>query len=146
MNIKKGTLENLEELVVLFDQYRQFYGQESNEFLAREFLTERIKKEESIIYLAYLDDSPVGFTQLFPSFSSVSMERMWILNDLFVSEKARQKGVANALIEQAITLSKETDGKGILLETGADNVSAQKLYEKTGFEQETAKFYFYSTR
>ena len=70
---------------------------------------------------------------------------MWILNDLFVSEKARQKGVANALIEQAITLSKETDGKGILLETGADNVSAQKLYEKIGFEQETAKFYFYST-
>lgn len=146
MNIKKGTLENLEELVVLFDQYRQFYGQESNEFLAREFLTERIKKEESIIYLAYLDDSSVGFTQLFPSFSSVSMERMWILNDLFVSKKARQKGVANALIEQAITLSKETDGKGILLETGADNVSAQKLYEKIGFEQETAKFYFYSTR
>ncbi|MFW7433831.1 GNAT family N-acetyltransferase [Vagococcus carniphilus] len=145
MNIKKGTLENLEELVVLFDQYRQFYEQESNEFLAREFLTERIKKEESIIYIAYLDGSPVGFTQLFPSFSSVSMERMWILNDLFVSKKARQKGVANALIEQAITLSKETDGKGILLETGADNFSAQKLYEKIGFEQESAKFYFYST-
>ena len=34
--------------------------------------------------MAFDGDNPIGFVQLYPSFSSVSMMRSWVLNDLFV--------------------------------------------------------------
>lgn len=146
MIIKKATFDDLQQLVELFDQYRQFYQQVSDKKMAETFLTERLSKEDSVIYIAYLENKAVGFTQLFPSFSSVSMERLWILNDLYVASAARKKGVADKLMNTAIDFAKETQAKGLLLETGSGNLPAQQLYEKIGFERETAYFYFYSVK
>lgn len=128
---------HLDVLAPLFDQYRQFYGQSSNPAGARTFLAERIRAGDSVIFLA-LDGlgKGLGFVQLYPSFSSVSMERLWILNDLFVEQSARRKGVAEALIRQGIQLAKETNSCGLVLETAGDNLAAQQLYEKLGWKQE----------
>ncbi|TQR12786.1 GNAT family N-acetyltransferase [Psychrobacillus soli] len=144
MNIYQATINDLDSLVELFDLYRQFYKQASDLKGAREFLEERLMKKESIIFIAFDDGKAIGFTQLFPSFSSVSMQKSWVLNDLYVKEAARRKGVAEKLINQAIDFAGETSAKGILLETAADNVNAQKLYEKIGFKRDTSYYYFFT--
>lgn len=142
IRIKKATLEDLDCVTELFDLYRQFYEQHSNIERAREFLKERMIQEQSVIYIAYEESDPIGFTQLYPSFSSLSMERIWILNDLYVKKSARKKGIANTLINEAITLVTKTNAKGILLETNVENIPAQKLYEKIGFKREENIFFF----
>jgi len=143
LNIQKATLNDLDALTELFDLYRLFYEQESDLKGAKEFLQERFMNEESTVFIAYDENDPVGFTQLFPSFSSVSMQRSWVLNDLYVKESARRRGIAEKLIKKAIGFAEETGAKGILLETGSENVNAQKLYEKIGFKRESSCYYYF---
>lgn len=144
MHIHQATINDLDSLTELFDFYRLFYKQASDLKGAKKFLEERLIKNESVIFIAYDDGEPVGFTQLFPSFSSVSMQKSWVLNDLYVNETARRKGVATALINKAIGMAEETKAKGILLETGKENVKAQKLYETIGFTKDSSYYYYYS--
>ncbi|CAH0152578.1 MULTISPECIES: GNAT family N-acetyltransferase [Peribacillus] len=144
MSIQKATLHELESLTELFDLYRVFYEQTSDPGRAREFLRERLTNGESVVFMAYDEGHPIGFVQLYPSFSSVSMMRSWVLNDLFVKESARKKGFGEELLNAAITFARETGAKGVSLETGKDNVNAQKLYEKIGFVRESNHFYYFT--
>lgn len=144
MNIVQVTLNDLDTIVELFDQYRKFYGQPSDKEGASQFIKERISNNESVIFLASENGQVVGFTQLYPMFSSVSMRRTLVLNDLFVVESARRLGAGKALIERSFAYGREIGAKGISLETGNDNVNAQNLYEKIGFTREENYFYYYS--
>ena len=146
MKITKATLEDIETITVLFDLYRQFYEQTSDTDSAKKFLEERIRKNESVIFLAMENNdnnSGIGFVQLYPAFSSVSMKRIWILNDLYVSEDHRKKGVAEALIMASKELAEQTNAKGLVIETHNSNHSAQKLYDKIGFKKDNEHFYYY---
>jgi len=142
MEICTVTLATIGEVVPLFNAYREFYGQQANLGQAEQFLTERLNKEESVIFLAYLDAQPVGFVQLYPVFSSVAMKKAFILNDLFVAEHARKRGVAQGLIEQCYSYCLQKDARYIALETATDNVRAQKLYEKLGMKIDDGVFHF----
>ncbi|MFE4893417.1 GNAT family N-acetyltransferase [Peribacillus butanolivorans] len=144
MGIQKATLNELDSLTELFDLYRVFYEQTSNLEGAREFLKDRLTNQESVIFMAFDGDNPIGFVQLYPSFSSVSMMRSWVLNDLFVKGNARNKGFGEKLLKAAIAFAKETGAKGVSLETDKDNGNAQKLYEKIGFIRESNYFYYFS--
>lgn len=144
MIIEKATMNDLESVMELFDLYRMFYEQESDLEGAREFLKSRLVNEESVVFLAVEESIPVGFVQLYPTFSSVSMMRSWVLNDLYVKEQFRGIGAGERLIQKAIQFAKDTEAKGILLETGKENHNAQRLYEKIGFERESNYFYYYS--
>ncbi|MCZ8540529.1 GNAT family N-acetyltransferase [Psychrobacillus psychrodurans] len=144
MCIQRATLNELDSLTELFDLYRLFYKQESNLEGARAFLKERLVKEESVVFIAYDENSPVGFVQLYPSFSSVSMKQSWILNDLYVKKSARNNGFAEKLIKMVINFADETDAKGILLETDKENIPAQRLYEKIGFIRDSNYYYYFS--
>ncbi|MGG3477807.1 GNAT family N-acetyltransferase [Peribacillus frigoritolerans] len=144
MSIQKATLHELESLTELFDLYRVFYEQTSDPGRAREFLRERLTKGESVVFMAFDEGNPIGFVQLYPSFSSVSMMRSWILNDLFVKESARKRGFGEELLNAAIAFARETGAKGVSLETGQDNVKAQRLYEKIGFARESNHFYYFT--
>ncbi|MFB3162207.1 GNAT family N-acetyltransferase [Neobacillus sp. 179-J 1A1 HS] len=144
MSIQKATLNELNFLTELFDSYRVFYKQESDFQGAREFLKERFINEDSVLFIAYDESTPVGFVQLYPTFSSVSMKKSWILNDLYVNPSARKKGFGEKLIKKAIEFAEETGAKGLSLETGHDNVTAQSLYEKIGFKKESNYFYYFS--
>lgn len=144
MIIQKATLNELHSLSELFDLYRVFYEQPSNIDSARMFLRDRLVNEESVVFLAVNEDESLGFVQLYPTFSSVSMKRSWILNDLFVKESARKRGVGEKLLQASITFAKSTGAKGVSLETRNENVNAQRLYEKFGFEKESNYFYHYS--
>ncbi len=139
----RAELNDLEALVLLFDAYRQFYAQPSDPEGARTFLADRLKRGESVIFLAVTEGTVVGFTQLYPSFSSVSMQRLWILNDLFVTPNARNVGAGRVLLERAARWASETGAKGLTLTTQLTNVTAQRLYEACGWTQDL-EFLHYS--
>lgn len=147
VNIIQATSDHLDVLAELFDAYRVFYGKASDVAGARHFLSERLEYQESIIYLAQADNGIyVGFTQLYPVFSSTRMQRMWILNDLYVLPDYRGQGISKLLIEKAKDLSRATNAAGILLETAKDNEIGNKLYPAQGFELNTDfNFYFWTT-
>ncbi|GHC54789.1 GNAT family N-acetyltransferase [Ulvibacter litoralis] len=137
MKVNKATEADLDQLVPLFNGYRMFYKQASNPEAARTFLTERFQKKDSVIFLAIAPDGTgLGFTQLYPSFSSVSMQRTYILNDLYVASEARKKGVGEALMETAKLFAISEGSKGLTLETDVDN-PAQKLYQRLGWKKDT---------
>lgn len=144
--ISKATLSDLESLVPLFDAYRQFYQQASDPEGARAFLTARLEQEESVVFLAFDKGRAVGFTQLYPQFSSVGMDRNWLLNDLYVDESARKRGVASRLLEAARAWGRETAARWLVLETAVDNYAAQALYEKAGWQRVEEVFYRVSTK
>nr|RNJ67205.1 MAG: GNAT family N-acetyltransferase [Leptolyngbya sp. IPPAS B-1204] len=87
----------------------------------------------------------VGFTQLYPSFSSVSMQQVWILNDLFVAENYRKQGVANLLMDAAEQYAQDTGAVCIVLATQITNTAAQTLYESRNYVRDEA-FYHYMLR
>jgi GNAT superfamily N-acetyltransferase len=136
MLVKRADLDDLEAVAPLFDAYRAFYGQRSDVAAARSFLDERLRRDESVIFVAVADDGDrgaLGFTQLYPSFSSVSLGRLWILNDLFVRPDARGAGVGRRLLERARDWAVETDAKGLTLATAVNNATARALYESCGW-------------
>ena len=141
MIIRRAKKKDIDKLSVLFDKYRIFYKQPSDIDKARSFLKKRMKRKESVIFVAEERKELIGFIQLFPIFSSVSMKRTWLLNDLYVNEKARGIGAATKLLDTARDFGKETNSKWLLLQTAADNFTAQKVYEKNGWVKETDFFY-----
>ena len=88
------------------------------------------------------DGSAVGFTQLFPSFSSVSAARIFILNDLFVSPEARRRSVGSLLLDAAARFGREVGAVRLTLSTEVTNDKAQALYEREGWKRQT-EFYSY---
>ena len=142
MHIISVTPNEVTLVAPLFDQYRVFYQQPSDPPLAHAFIAERVANRESVIFLALRDGEPVGFTQLYPSFSSVSARRTWILNDLYVVPSCRGQGVGSALLERARAHAQETGAKGLGLQTAVDNLNAQRLYEALGYRRSEG-FYSY---
>lgn len=141
MTIRRAKKKDLNALSVLFDKYRIFYKEKSNVEAAKSFLRKRMKRKESVIFVAEEKDGLIGFTQLFPIFSSVSMKRTWLLNDLYVNERSRGIGTATQLLDAAKEFGASTNSKWLLLQTAADNFTAQKVYEKNGWIRETDFFY-----
>lgn len=76
--IAQAALDDLDALTPLFDGYRMFYGKPSDPAMARAFLHERMALRESVIFLARASEkgTALGFTQLYPCFSSVSARRL----------------------------------------------------------------------
>ncbi|MBD3106991.1 GNAT family N-acetyltransferase [Bacillus sp. AGMB 02131] len=134
MQILQATLQHLQEVALLFDQYRQFYNQPRDLEAAAAFLSARIEKNESIIFFAKIDEQTAGFIQLYPTFSSVNMQKAFILNDLYVEECFRGHGVGKALIEKCYSVCEQEQARYITLQTAPDNEMAKRLYEKMGME------------
>ena len=142
IHVRQAVLADLDAVADLFDHYRQFYGQHSDLAAARAFLKARFEHGESTIFLAESEGQALGFTQLYPSFSSVSMARVFVLNDLFVATTARRHGVGQALLNAAAVHAKQLGAVRLSLTTAVDNVTAQSLYESTEWLRDE-KFYTY---
>ncbi|MBO1513984.1 GNAT family N-acetyltransferase [Metabacillus bambusae] len=142
MDIFRAALKEVDHVSTLFNEYRIFYGKQADIEGAKTFIEERIKFNESVIFLAMDGERPMGFVQLYPIFTSVGMKRKWLLNDLFVVETYRRQGVGKALMIQAKEFALETKAAGILLETTKDNTKAQALYEQLGYVKEDAVFFY----
>lgn len=141
--VRQATIFDLELLVPLFDAYRVFYRKPSDLGLARKFLRDRFQHNESIIFVAVRPDgSAVGFTQLYPSFSSASAARIFVLNDLYVSAEARRMGAGALLLDAAARYGRETGAVRLTLSTEVTNVTAQALYEGQGWVRQEEFFVY----
>ncbi|SFR44813.1 Ribosomal protein S18 acetylase RimI [Robiginitalea myxolifaciens] len=140
--VRKALPSDKDSLIPLLEGYRSFYKQEANPEKSAAFLTERLAARDSIIFVAEDEGKLLGFMQLYPSFSTVSLERVWILNDLFVAATARSQGIGQSLLRAAQDFCREQGAKGLALETGVEN-PAQKLYESLGWEKDTHCFHYF---
>src|SRR6185295_17133759 len=135
--IRSAKKEDLKQLSELFNCYRCFYKRESDLSLASTFLTERLEQKDSTIFIAETENGALaGFLQLYPTFSSISAKRAWILNDLYVSSNNRGCGIASRLIKHALEFCRESGAAWVSLQTALDNKEAQALYECMGFTRE----------
>lgn len=138
MEIRRAALADLDVLAPLFDAYRRFYRQAGDLAGARRFLEDRLVRGESAVFLAFRGGRAIGFVQLYPSFSSGSMAKIVVLNDLFVDPEHRRCGVGAALIASAADYARDLGAVRMALSTELTNTAAQALYEKSGWERDTA--------
>ncbi|AIQ45534.1 hypothetical protein R70723_06210 [Paenibacillus sp. FSL R7-0273] len=144
--LEQAGLQDAELIAPLFDDYRVFYGQQPNPAGALQFIQDRLRAEESVIFMAVQDEAGSrragGFAQLYPSFSSLTMQRLWVLNDLFVAEHLRGQALGKLLLEGVREYALRTGSKGLTLTTMTDNIRAQRLYEAQGYIRDE-EFYTY---
>lgn len=145
MEVIQATELHTNEVAVLFEAYRSYYDQAPDFKGALAFITERIEKKDSEIFVVLEGDEIVGFTQLYPIFTSLGMKRGWLLNDLYVLEEHRGKGAGKALIDAATAHGKKTGAAWLMLQTYIANTIAQALYEKEGFIKDTNSYYYYKS-
>lgn len=147
IHIYQAELKDLDKAAALFNQYRQFYKREDDLNGAEEYIRERLTRGDSIMYLADYNSggtlATAGFLQLYPSFSSLSMSRLWILNDLYVDSEYRGLGIGRKLLDQAKAHALQTGAKGLTLSTQLHNVTAQQLYASAGYVQDEEFAYYY---
>lgn len=136
LTLRQATLADLDQLTLLFDAYRQFYGRPGDLPAARQFLLQRFEHGESVLFIAYLEGVAAGFCQLYPSFSSVSLARVYILNDLFVAPAARRAGVGRALLDAAVEYGRTFGAVRLTLSTAVSNENAQALYQAAGWQRD----------
>jgi ribosomal protein S18 acetylase RimI-like enzyme len=134
-DISRASISDLAELHPLVEKYREFYKQPENPKTVQ-FLTDRLENDEAVVFIARVDGNPVGFTMIYPTFSTVSLSPVWLLNDLYVTETSRGQGIANLLMDAAEAAAREAGATRIFLRTAHDNTPAQALYESRGWKQD----------
>jgi ribosomal protein S18 acetylase RimI-like enzyme len=147
LTIKQAKPSDANLIGPVFDAYRVFYQQTSDIGLAESFISERLSNKQSVIFFAFDADLPnpecLGFVQLYPMYSSVSAKPLLVLNDLFVAQAARKKGLARRLMEAAKEEALKCSAKGLILETDTHNVNAQALYESLGYTKTDDVYHYF---
>lgn len=135
LEIARAKLADVADLHPLVEKYRAFYKQPENEKTLG-YLKSRLENDEAIVFIARENAEAVGFTMLYPTFSTVSLSAVWLLNDLYVDESHRGKGFASKLMEDAENAAREAGATRVFLRTANDNTTAQSLYEGRGYNQD----------
>jgi GNAT superfamily N-acetyltransferase len=144
LTIRQATIQDLPHIVPIFDSYRDYFNQQKDPVLVEHFLFEKFEHRESVIYIAQQQDEVIGFAQLYPLFSSLTLQRVWLLNDFFIAEEFRGSGVGTQLFMSVKEFTLLTKSKGIELSVEHTNKKAWTFWEKQGFKQdEEFRYYFY---
>lgn len=143
LHVRQATVADLDDLVPLFNDFRVFHGKEPDLEGARQFLRDRFDHRESVVFIAQVDGAPAGFAQLYPSFSSTAMARVFILNDLYVHERARRLGVASRLLDQVERFAATSGAVRVSLNVVRANTRAQALYAARGWQQDQEFFTYH---
>jgi GNAT superfamily N-acetyltransferase len=141
-SIRQASLADRDDLAALFDMYRVFQGQVSDPAAARAFLQARFDLGESVIFIAMAGATAVGFAQLYPSYSSVALARVFVLNDLYVHASGRRKGVASKLLDAVEHYAWSSGAVRVTLNVARDNLPGQALYAARGWSQD-AQFHMF---
>jgi ribosomal protein S18 acetylase RimI-like enzyme len=131
-HIRRASEIDVEQLTDLVEQYRGFYGQEPNS-RTQQFVRDRVTRNESIVFVAEEEGQLVGFSQCYPSFSTVALAEIWLLNDVFVLPDFRRRHIAEQLMTETEAAAKNAGAARIWLRTAHLNSPAQALYEGRGW-------------
>jgi GNAT superfamily N-acetyltransferase len=137
IRVQRAGAADIEALLPLVQAYRVFYEQPPDDPGERRFMLKHLRDSSSAVFLASCEERAAGFVQLFESWSTVRLAPVLVLEDLFVHEAFRNRGVATALMDAAIHFARETGAAAMFLETAADNLRAQQVYERNGWLRET---------
>ncbi|MEK8031743.1 N-acetyltransferase [Ideonella sp. DXS29W] len=134
--VRRARPDDFEALADLFDAYRVFYEQPSDPGLARRFLAERLERGEAIVFVAPSAEGEGldGFCLMYPTFCSVVARPFRWFNDLYVRPQARDRGVADALMQAAEDDARDAGCARLDLQTAHTNLRAQGLYESRGWK------------
>jgi GNAT superfamily N-acetyltransferase len=144
ISVKQASILDLPKIVPVFDSYRAYFKQERNPSEVERFLFDKFEHLESVIFIAEQNNEVIGFAQLYPIFSSLTLQRVWLLNDFFICEDYRNKGVGKQLFEKLKEFTLLTKSKGIELSVEHINEEAWHFWEKQGFKlDEEFRYYFY---
>jgi GNAT superfamily N-acetyltransferase len=77
-----------------------------------------------------------GFATIFWTWTTLSAARIGVMNDLFVTERARGTGVAEALIAACAERCRGHGAVSLDWTTARDNHRAQRLYERVGAKRD----------
>ncbi|MEH6992507.1 GNAT family N-acetyltransferase [Neobacillus drentensis] len=142
--IRQATIQDLQRIVPIFDAYREYFGQIKDPEMVEEFLFDRFEHLESVIFIAEQQGEVIGFAQLYPVFSSLTLQRVWLLNDFYIAEEFRGSGVGTQLFTTVKEFTLLTKSKGIELSVEHTNKKAWSFWEKQGFKQdEEFRYYFF---
>jgi ribosomal protein S18 acetylase RimI-like enzyme len=136
LTIRTATQADLDAVVPLFDAYRQFFTGKPDVGVSRDFLAERLERNESVVLAAFRGDAAAGFLQLYPLFSSWYCKRQWFLSDLYVAEEFRNQGVGKRLVEACIDFAAKTGSRAILVELPFSEPHLVEFYGKLGFAKD----------
>ncbi len=126
-------MDDVPAIAPLFAEYREFYGKAHGDSVRCEvFLRERIERNQSVILVARSGGVAAGFAQMYPTFTSVGLARVWHLNDLYVGPELRRCGIGKALTLACIAFARQDGAARLTLETQETNASARALYERLG--------------
>ncbi|MGB1299387.1 MAG: GNAT family N-acetyltransferase [Psychrobium sp.] len=144
MKLVLAELRHVDAIVPVMDEYRAFCGFESKGSETQQFLQQIIANQQSKLFLAIdeLTQQVMGFVNLYPSFSTLALKPIWILNDLAVSSRFRGRGLAKELINGALEFAKSSGAIRIELKTEVTNERAQSLYKSLDFNIDSDNVYY----
>ena len=105
----------------------------------RSALEEIVTSDSSILLAAFIDGEIVGSLTLV-LFSIPTGKRAWI-EDVVVDEKCRNKGIGEALNQEAINIAKRLGAKTVDLTSRPSREAANRLYSRLGFVQRNTNIY-----
>ena len=136
LSVRQAVFADLDELAPLLDLHRVAQGQSSHVAAARAFLQARFDHGESVLFMAQHRSAAVGLAQLYPSFSSTALARVFVLNDLYVHASARRLGVASRLLAAVEQHAWQMGAARVTLNVMRDNSGGQALYRSQGWHQD----------
>lgn len=141
---RQATIEDLPKLVPIFDSYREYFKHPKDPLKVESFLYEKFEHLESVMFIAEQQSEVIGFAQLYPIFSSLSLQRVWLLNDFYITEQCRNGGIGKQLFAKVKEFTLLTKSKGIELSVEHTNKKAWHFWENQGFKvDDEFRYYFY---
>lgn len=129
------TLSDIETVVSMMQEFYAIYNYPIDIDVSRALFQEFISNENlGKAWLIVSDNEIIGYTILTFVFSFEYQGRIAFLDELYVTEKARGKGIGKEAIAFITTESRKLSLKLIYLEVEPHNEQAQKLYLTNGFE------------
>jgi len=137
LTIEPVTVEQLDALLPLIAAYQRFYevddvDDDRNRAFFSRFLA---PSEDGMLIAAWEGSEPLGYACMYWHFTSLVPAETVLMNDLFVTEDARGRGVGRALIEACAAIGRERGAHHLEWATAPDNRTAQRLYDTTGAER-----------
>jgi GNAT superfamily N-acetyltransferase len=143
--IRKAALQDLEQVVELMREFAEFEKLLHDFSLTEKDLREVVFGEKAFVYLlvaASADDELEAFALLYPRFASFRGERGLYLEDLYVRQNLRGKGLGLKMLKAAARIAKAEGFQRLDWQALKWNTPAIEFYDKIGAEADAGNINF----